>query len=163
MALVLRQPRGPGGNPSAAALLHPAGSILSPLVPLEEPPPWPGLQEHPRAPPGPVAPRLPSLPRAEWDGATGGMRGLSLPPEQHRERAGKKEKKAEEGKEAGEGKREIKKKNPNQKNPNKKKKSSGLNLHTTMVAQGVKKENMQFFVAQKGTAGKWRVHWEIIV
>lgn len=32
-----------------------------------------------------------------------------------------------------------------------------------MVAQGVKKENMQFFVAQKGTAGKWRVHWEIIV
>lgn len=54
------------------------------------------------------------------------------------------------------------KKKTNQKKPNKKK-SSGLNLHTTMVAQGVKKENMQFFVAQKGTAGKWRVHWEIIV
>lgn len=44
-----------------------------------------------------------------------------------------------------------------------KNKSSGLNLHTTRIAHGVRKENMQLFVAQKDTAGKWRVHWEIIV
>lgn len=44
----------------------------------------------------------------------------------------------------------------------KKKKSSGLNLQTTTTAHGVKKENMQFFVAQRETAGKSRVHWETI-
>lgn len=44
-----------------------------------------------------------------------------------------------------------------------KKKSSGLNLRSTMIAHRVKKENMQLFVAQKETAGKSRVHLEIIV
>ena len=44
-----------------------------------------------------------------------------------------------------------------------KKKSSGLNLRSTMIAHRVKKENMQLFVAQKETAGKLRVHLEIIV
>lgn len=45
----------------------------------------------------------------------------------------------------------------------KKKKSSGLNLHTTTIAYGVKKENMQSFVTQKETAGKSRVYLEIVV
>lgn len=45
----------------------------------------------------------------------------------------------------------------------KKKKSSGLNLHTTTIAHGVKKENIQSFVAQKETAGKSRVHLEIVI
>lgn len=45
----------------------------------------------------------------------------------------------------------------------KKNKSSGLNLHTTTIAHGVKKENMQSFVTQKETAGKSRVYLEIVV
>lgn len=45
----------------------------------------------------------------------------------------------------------------------KKKKSSGLNLHSAMIAHRVKKENMQLFVAQNETAGKSRVHLEIII
>lgn len=44
-------------HPGAAALLHPAGSILAPLDPMEEPRPWPGLQQHPRD-----SPRAPSPP-----------------------------------------------------------------------------------------------------
>lgn len=53
-------------NPGTATPLHPTGSIPAPLVPLEKPPPWPGLQEHPQdTHPSPISPpahRSPSLP-----------------------------------------------------------------------------------------------------
>lgn len=110
-SLVLHRPRAPRGTQVPPPPCTPPGASRPRWYPWRSLPPGQGCRSIPRTPTrAPSAPRLTAAPRCpgvewQWERAAGRRRGLSLPLEQHRERAGKREKKAEEGKEAGEEKK----------------------------------------------------------